>query len=110
MNFEYAVEPEAIALDWRTCQYLTSLFGFDRGRLLSTFPKKWFAMAILKASHLPDMEKKRIIEKLRELKLRASVKSGREYDPSQGWLENAIEQHNHHCLTSALMGPNSRVC
>lgn len=58
------------------------------------------------------MEKKRVIEKLRELKLRASVKSGREYDPSQGWLENAIEQHNlhpFHAIIAAQTNENKSV-
>lgn len=95
MLFEYAVEPKAISLDLRTCQYLSSLFGFDRGRLLSLFPRKWLPMAIQATDHLPDTEKKRVVEKLVTLKRRASIKSGRSYDIAiDSWLENAIKQHN----------------
>ncbi|WP_299882665.1 hypothetical protein [uncultured Sulfitobacter sp.] len=94
MHYEYAVEPAAIAEDWKTCRYLAELFGFDRGRLLSQFPKKWLPMAIEAAADLPPVEKKRVIEKLRLLKAHASVRAGRPYDPDGGtWLDNAVREH-----------------
>ncbi len=94
MHYEYAVEPAAIAEDWKACRYLAELFGFDRGRLLSQFPKKWLPMAIEAAADLPPVEKKRVIEKLRLLKERASVRAGRTYDPDGGsWLDNAVREH-----------------
>src|SRR5579863_8659087 len=93
MLYEYAVEPAAISADWKACVYLAEKFGFDRGRLLSLFPKKWLALAIEATSHLPDTEKKRVVEKLKELKDQSSVRSGRNYDPEIGtWLQNALAQ------------------
>jgi hypothetical protein len=73
--------------------YLAEKFGFDRGRLLSLFPKKWLALAIEATSHLPDTEKKKVVEKLTQLKHQSSVRSGRNYDPEIGtWLQNALAQ------------------
>lgn len=93
MLYEYAVEPAAIAADWKTCVYLAEKFGFDRGRLLSLFPKKWLPMAIESASHLPVMEKARVVEKLTKLKRESSIRSGRTYDHMIGtWLDNALAQ------------------
>lgn len=94
MLYEYAVEPAAISSDWKTCLYLSEKFGFDRGRLLSLFPKKWLPLAIEAANHLPDIEKARVIERLAKLKREASIRSGRNYDPAIGtWLQNALAQH-----------------
>lgn len=93
MLYEYAVEPAAIAADWKTCVYIAEKFGFDRGRLLSLFPKKWLPLAIRAASHLPVVEKARVIEKLTKLKRDSSIRSGRSYDPAIGtWLQNALVQ------------------
>jgi len=95
MLYEYAVEPAAIAADWKTCVYLAEKFGFDRGRLLSLFPRKWLPLAIDAASHLPTIQKARVIEKLTRLKRDSSIRSGRSYDPATGtWLQNALAQQS----------------
>lgn len=94
MLHEYAVEPAAIAEDWKTCRYLCEKFGYDRGRLLSLFPKRWLPLAIEAAGDLKPVEKLKVIEGLKQLKDRASMKSGRPYDDQLGtWLDNAIAQH-----------------
>ena len=93
MLYEYAVEPAAISSDWKTCLYLAEKFGFDRGRLLSLFPKKWLPLAFEGARHLSDIEKARVVEKLTKLKRVSSIRSGRNYDPAIGdWLQNALAQ------------------
>ena len=94
MLYEYAVEPAAIASDWQTCRYLAEKFGFDRGRLLSLFPRKWLQLAIEASSHLPDIEKAEVIEEAHaKLKRDSSIRSGRSYDPTIGnWLRNALAQ------------------
>jgi hypothetical protein len=96
MLYEYAVEPAAISSDRKTCLYLAEKFGFDRGRLLSLFPKRWLPLAIEAASRLPDVEKARVVEKLTKLKRDCSIRSGRNYDAAIGtW--------------SKTQRPNSRV-
>jgi hypothetical protein len=93
MLYEYAIEPAAIAADWDTCRYLAEKFGFDRGRLLSLFPKNWLKRAIEASGHLPDVEKKKVEVKLTKLKRDASIRSGRNYDSTNGtWLQKALAQ------------------
>lgn len=93
MLYEYAVEPRAIASDWQTCRYLSEKFGFDRGRLLALYPKKWLRLAIEAATNLPDVQKKTVVERLIRLKGDCSLRSGRGFDPElRDWLANAIAQ------------------
>ena len=108
MLHEYAVEPAAIAEDWQTCRYLCEKFGYDRGRLLSLFPKKWLPLAIAATGDLRPVEKLRVIESLKQLKDRASMKSGRPYDEQLGtWLENAIAQHEEKPFHAIIAQENS---
>jgi hypothetical protein len=73
--------------------YLAEKFGFDRGRILSLYPKKWLPLAIDAADHLPPYEKKRVVEKLVASKRDSSIRKGRNYDPAiGGWLDNALAQ------------------
>lgn len=94
MHDEYAVEPDAIASNWESCRYLSEKFGFDRGRIISMFPKQWAKEAINSIdSNLGDIEKKKIREKVLYLKRYCSISSGRHYcNETNSWLESAIKQ------------------
>lgn len=97
MLFEYAVEPQAIGSNWENFRYLIEKFGFDRGRLISRFPKKWEREVIHAAqrSGMGDVKFKSLVDRLRKAKANALIASGREYDPSVGdWLDNALKQQN----------------
>ncbi len=94
MFLEYAVEPRAIGSSWQTFRYVIEKFGFDRGRLISEFPGKWFRLVYEATDALPDAEKKKVVEALNLAKRNKTVKSGRLYDPSIGdWLQNALVQN-----------------
>ena len=94
MLYEYAVEPQAIGSNWQTFRYLLEKFGFDRGRLISRFPKHWFREVYEAAGGLPDMQRKRIEQALDQARRTKVVRSGRPYDPTLGrWLDNALAQH-----------------
>lgn len=94
MLFEYAVEPQAIGSSWRNFQLLTSQFGFDRGRLISQFPKAWFKEVYVASEAMKPVERKRLEESLNRAKRSKVVRSGRPYDQALGgWLPNAIAQH-----------------
>jgi hypothetical protein len=41
MFYEYAIEPRAIGSSWATFRYIIEKFGFDKGRLISEFPRRW---------------------------------------------------------------------
>ena len=96
MHYEYAVEPRTIAADWHTCRYISEKFGFDRGRLLSLYPRKWLELAKLaidETDGLSDIDKKKVIEKLLQLKRNCSIRSNRDYNPDlPEWINNAIAQ------------------
>lgn len=91
MLFEYAVEPRAIGSGWQNCRYLMEKFGFDRGRLISQFPKHWFRMVYEASAHLQPIERARVTEILNRSKPNV-VRFDRQYDANLDWLANAIGQ------------------
>jgi hypothetical protein len=95
MLFEYAVEPKAIGSNWKDFKYLIEKFGFDRGRLISRFPKKWErdVIEVAQQSGMGDVRLKSLVSRLQQAKTAALIPSGRNYDPSAGdWLETALLQ------------------
>lgn len=93
MLFEYAVEPQAIGSSWQNFRYLIEKFGFDRGRLISRFPKKWEREVYAAAAEMKPVERARLEIVLNQAKESKFVRSGRPYDPVMGsWLQNAIAQ------------------
>ncbi|MEM7669857.1 MAG: hypothetical protein AAF317_12060, partial [Pseudomonadota bacterium] len=111
---EYAVEPAAIGSDWQTFRYLIEKFGFDKGRLISQFPKHWFREVYEAASGLSDLQKKRVEEALNEAKKNKVVRTARPYNPDLGgWLDNALAEHGrepfHAIIAAANPGGNACV-
>jgi hypothetical protein len=95
MLFEYAVEPKMMGSNWEIFRYLIEKFGFDRGRLISRFPKRWEREVIEAAQQagMGDVRFKSLVSRLQHAKSTALIPSGRNYDPSMGdWLENALLQ------------------
>ena len=91
MFHEYAVEPRAIGSSWEAFRYIIEKFGFDRGRLISEYPKPWLREVYDAGLGLPPVEKKRIEEKLIQAKRNKLVRFVRPYDREAGdWLFNAI--------------------
>ncbi len=94
MLHEYAVEPMAIGSSWERFRYVIEKFGFDRGRLISQYPKSWFREVYHAANGLSPIQKKRIEEALNQAKKNKVVRSQRPYDPQAGdWLHNALTEH-----------------
>jgi len=94
MLLEYAVEPRAIGSNWQNFRYLIEKFGFDRGRLISQFPKAWFREVYAASAELRPLERARLEESLRRAKQTKVIRNGRAYDPTLGtWLDNALAQH-----------------
>jgi hypothetical protein len=91
MLFEYAVEPRAVGSGWQNCRYLMEKFGFDRGRLISQFPKSWLRMVYDASADLQPIERARVTEILNRSKPNI-VRFGRQYDANLDWLGNAIGQ------------------
>jgi hypothetical protein len=94
MFYEYAIEPHAIGSSWETFRYIIEKFGFDKGRLISQFPKHWFREVYGATSDLLPMQKKRIAEALNEAKKNKVIRSARPYDgQAGGWLDHALREH-----------------
>ena len=95
MLYEYAVEPQAIGSSWGTFRYVFEKFGFDKGRLISEYPKRWLREVYDASLGLPPVEKKRIEEALSQARKNKLVRYGRNYDPAIGdWLRNALTEHH----------------
>lgn len=94
MLFEYAVEPHAIGSSWANFRYVIEKFGFDKGRLISQFPKHWFREVYEAAEGLPPVQKMRVVEALNQAKKNKVVRCSRPYDPTAGnWIQNALTEH-----------------
>ncbi|HHA2762981.1 TPA: hypothetical protein ACOEQU_004205 [Stenotrophomonas maltophilia] len=94
MLFEYAVEPKVIGSNWQTFRYLIEKFGFDRGRLISKFPKTWEKEVLEAAVDFSTMDRARLVESLQRAKQSKFLRSGRPFDRSQGWMANALTQQD----------------
>ncbi|MDB4610611.1 hypothetical protein OAG99_01800 [Akkermansiaceae bacterium] len=91
MIHEIAVDPEALT-NWQSFRFLVSHTGVHHGRLISCFPGKWKKKvfeACKNSSDIQDIDKKRIYESLSNINSML-LKTGREYDSSEEWIENAI--------------------
>ena len=94
MLYEYAVEPRAIGSSWETFRYVIEKFGFDKGRLISEFPRRWFREVYNATAGFPDVQKKRVEEALNQARKNKVVRCHRPYDPNAGdWLHNALTEH-----------------
>lgn len=106
---EYAVDPRAIGSSWATFRYVIEKFGFDKGRLISEFPKRWFREVYDATAGLPPLQKKRIEEALTQARRNKVVRCHRPYDRDAGdWLHNAVTEHRRepfHAIV-ALENPN----
>ena len=96
MHYEYAVEPEALASNWQTFRYTIEKFGYDRGRLISRFPKRWLKLVYGSASqNFSVMESKRVEIALKDARVNKIANFSRQYDSNlDTWFENAISSHS----------------
>lgn len=97
MDYEYAVEPQAIATSWDRFQNVISRFGFEKGRLISDFPQRDWSRRVRQATEkfgLGEKERKRISEGLDKAKRESKVRRfGRNFDNSRNWLQNALKEN-----------------
>jgi len=64
MFYEYAVDPAAVTESWQNFRYLLENFGFDKGRLISDFPKDWHKQLERAINDKSTIEKKKWQEKI----------------------------------------------
>jgi hypothetical protein len=94
MFYEYAIEPRAIGSSWATFRYVIEKFGFDKGRLISEFPKRWLREVYDATIGLPPLQRKRVEEALSQARKNKLVRTSRPYNREAGaWLHNALTEH-----------------
>lgn len=107
MLYEYAVEPQAIGSSWATFRYIYEKFGFDKGRLISEYPKRWLREVYDASLGLPPLERKRIEEALSQARKNRLVRCARRYDPAVGdWLQNAMVEHGRSAFHAIIATEN----
>ncbi len=91
---EFALQPELLSR-FESCRFWLSLFGLEKGRQISRYPKRWKKLVYEATPSARPREKKAIEERLR--KLPNSIFRVRDHvwdpNPSVGWLNNAIDEH-----------------
>lgn len=94
---EYALDP-GLLTNWRDFRYYTEKFGWDRGRLLSEYPKKWKRLVYNAIAEESFINRKRIEESLRQIDDRLIRRRNSPFDPSLAndgslWVRNAVLRH-----------------
>lgn len=92
MFYEYALEPTVLS-SWDRTRFFLDSFGPWKGRFLAEYPRRWKRM-VFDGLTCPDVEKKRIVERLAALDKRVfSPRVNAAYDGTRTWLENAETEH-----------------
>lgn len=106
---EYALEPEMVATwgDLYRARFYLREFGFEQGRLVSQYPKKWTKKVWDAFDSADENDKRRLTELLVQLKKAMIKRKNCEWSgTSEGWLSNALVEHNRYPF-SALMVKNN---
>jgi len=92
MFYEYALEP-AVLSSWDRTRFFLDAFGPWKGRFLAEYPRRW-KRDVFEGLNCPDVEKKRITERLQRLDKRVfSPRANAPYEPSRAWIDNALLEH-----------------
>ncbi|CAM3474429.1 hypothetical protein [Parendozoicomonas haliclonae] len=92
LHREFAINPDQIQ-DISDLRLLEARFGFDKGALISTFPKKWFGEVAERISRQASSNQADYIsEDLKILKNNALASFSRNFDDSE-WFQSAAHSH-----------------
>lgn len=91
MLYEYAVEPKVLST-WADFRYFADRFGNEHGRLIAKYPESWMRLVWDACVESSPINRRRIEEGLVALRNRL-LKTKREYDEGETWLENAQRVH-----------------
>lgn len=100
---EYAVEP-TIAAQFQVLSLISALFDYRNPRRISRFPRKWESLVCDEAGKIGDLNKTKVVEKLRQLKEKkyCLLSSSRDYDGIKSWVDNAKSQNSKTAFTAVL--------
>tara|TARA_Y100001970_G_scaffold293725_1_gene442653 strand:+ start:4467 stop:5354 length:888 start_codon:yes stop_codon:yes gene_type:complete len=89
---EYALEPSVIDTI-ENAKYWFSLFGLDKGRQISRYPKKW-KKEVYRSVENSWKTKKYVEERLLKMHSNVLRKNNRVWNNQLNWVENAIVENN----------------
>ncbi len=105
MLLEYAVDPE-FAADFNNLKLISALFDFGNPRRISAFPQKWQRKVIKAADSASQMNKARVVEKLKQMaEQKACLQDfhrSYDYDHNQSWQFNVTLAHDDHKFQAIL--------
>jgi hypothetical protein len=101
---EYALEPTVIC-NWDRFQRFIGHFGIQHGRLISRYPKRWKQMVIDALSGCADVERLRIVERLRTVDDRLLPRQ-HDWNPGMSWVANAESEHGIRPFHAIIAGTN----
>ncbi len=109
LHNEFAIAPEQIQ-DIRDLRFLEARFGFNKGALISAFPKRWFAQVAerLKLS-LGDAQVDRISDDLKQFKEQCVLGFSRDFNSGKQWIDSVLESNQtkpfHRIIEQSLNQP-----
>lgn len=103
MHALFAIEPQAIN-NWRDLRYALEKFGYSKGLLIARFPKSWPLLVIEACERhgVGDVERARIVEKLRQVRNDRLVRLGLPFD-GEDWIANAKQNEVRERLSAVLV-------
>jgi hypothetical protein len=108
MIYEYALEPKLLN-NWKDFRYLVSQFGYDCGKLIARYPKKWKRMVYDSLGDVGVVEKKRIEDQLSKIDNRMIKRAADSWDGRQDWLANAEREHQISPFHAIISQDNPRL-
>ncbi|EKT4495430.1 MULTISPECIES: hypothetical protein [Pseudomonas] len=103
MHAIFAIEPDAIN-NWQDLKYALEKFGYSKGLLIARFPKPWPRLVIEACERrgVGDVERARIVEKLRQAQNDRLVRLGLPFD-GDDWIANAKQDGVRERLSAILV-------
>lgn len=103
MHTVFAIEPDAIN-NWQDLKYALEKFSYSKGLLIARFPKPWPRLVIEACERrgVGDVERARIVEKLRQAQNDRLVRLGLPFD-GDDWIANAKQDVVRERLSAILV-------
>lgn len=105
---EYALEPSLLSR-WSDFRFFVGHFGFDRGRLIARYPKRWKRLVYESLTNCGEIERAKIEEALRRIDDRLVPRRSDTWNGNLDWLTNAEEEHRSRPFWAIIAQSNPRT-
>lgn len=104
---EYALEPSLLSR-WSDFRFFVGHFGYDRGRLIARYPRKWKKLVYDSLGNCGDIERAKIVEALCRIDDRLVPRPAESWRPERDWLANAEAEHDSEPFWAIIARRNPR--